>query len=376
MKIEVKGVQFENKGAALMLHAIHERLTSEFDGKFDLVLSPRNSPYKKRVKFGAMQKIGSLRYGIDWSYFTKFIPGEIKLAYGLCDHEDIDITLDASGFAYGDQWTLRMLKHSVRQAELMKKKGRKYILMPQALGPFTSAKSKELITRLVIASELVFIRDPISFKYIEDIVGDVENIRMYPDFTNLLKVTGIPSDLGSDVFLGKVLTVIPNSKMIVKGGGASGYLELLEKMINDFQVNDYKIIILNHEGVADRKLCLELIGILNDPKILFLDRLDEIDIKKVISNSKVLLSSRFHGCVSGLSQGVVTLGTSWSHKYEALFKNYGVEDLIVKEYKSDLVDMVLKDIDNIESEIDRNVVVQKRAAEDMWQHIYSLLRDF
>ncbi len=54
--------------------------------------------------------------------------------------------------------------------------------------------------------------------------------------------------------------------------------------------------------------------------------LDDMEVKAIIGRLKILVSLRFHGVVSGLSQGVPTFCTSWSHKYPELLKDYNVTD--------------------------------------------------
>ena len=157
MFIEIKGVQFSNKGAELMLKSIDNKLKSELDAPYSLVLSPRNSPFDERLNYQAYQKIGNLFKRIDWSYLDFLVPDMICKNYGLKRHKDVNIVLDASGFAYGQQWNPAMLKHSVRQARKLYLDGGKYIFLPQAMGPFENSIYSKLINkRFAILSSFLY----------------------------------------------------------------------------------------------------------------------------------------------------------------------------------------------------------------------------
>ena len=375
MIIEVKGVQFVNKGAELMLVAIQQAMEKEYGNSFHIALSPRNSPYEKRAKYQALQKIGNLNKRIDWSYFDKAIPNALCKAYGLAKHEDIDVALDASGFAYGDQWTSAMLAHSVRQAKLMKERGAHYIFMPQAMGPFSSDKYKKLVKEAADSASLMFIRDPMSYKYVTEITGERENVILSPDFTNLVNPNYADNNQE------KIFTIIPNGKMLGKQNknnfNGRDYLNEFVQAGLYAQSKGYHVNVLNHEGKGDLRICKNIFSSLSSDKATLIDDLSALEVKEKINCSEIVLCSRFHGCVSSLAQNIPVIATSWSHKYEMLYADYNVTDLVYK-FDKDLVGQVSKvihDYDKYKRTIAESSRVQKEKVRDMWSGIFSLLKN-
>ena len=52
-------------------------------------------------------------------------------------------------------------------------------------------------------------------------------------------------------------------------------------------------------------------------------------LKALISTAYLCVTSRFHGVASALNSCVPCLATSWSHKYEELFRDYGMTDCVL-----------------------------------------------
>jgi len=57
--------------------------------------------------------------------------------------------------------------------------------------------------------------------------------------------------------------------------------------------------------------------------------LNALEVKGLIANSYMVISSRFHGVASALNSVLPCLATSWSHKYEMRFKDFGQENCVL-----------------------------------------------
>lgn len=99
---------------------------------------------------------------------------------------------------------------------------------------------------------------------------------------------------------------------------------------------------------------------------------DSLKVKGIIGASKLVICSRFHGCVSALSQAVPCLGTSWSHKYERLFEEYAQQDaLLVADVSAQGLRQKIQAMLNtpLTVEQQQRVATPKKHSEQLWQTV-------
>ncbi|MDI4652073.1 MULTISPECIES: polysaccharide pyruvyl transferase family protein [Pseudoalteromonas] len=334
MMIEIKGVQFENKGAELMLQAILFKLKNEFPN-FELCLEHNvNSPYSERVKVDAYQKISLKKNVLDLNFVFYLFPKKFRLylknRFGIVSEADVDVLLDASGFSYGDQWSDTILKQTSSEVKRFKKKGKKYIFMPQSLGPFTRAANKKHAKIAFENATLVFARELPSYNNVVKLVRDQQHVYKSPDFTNLIEPV---SSIKLKEYENSIV-LIPNSKMLSSKNKQTWWHKNYEKTFKTIAELAYSkgenVILLNHSGKEDKALCERLKSNFSFA-IEVIEPSNALEVKAIISLAKMVVSSRFHGCVSALSQGVPCIATGWSHKYQELFKDYRCESMLLKE---------------------------------------------
>ena len=372
--IEIKGVQFVNKGAELMLHAVLQQL-EVIAPKYEILLRPnKSSPYGKRAKLGAYQKVTLTRSVVDLNGLTYLLPRRLrtwlKNKWGIVTEADVDILLDASGFAYGDQWSSTALRQLSSEVTRFHRKNKSYVFLPQALGPFTREADRRILSESLPNASLIMARESTSFENIKGLGVAESVVKQYPDFTNL--VSGQAPDYfnhAEPIFL-----LIPNSKMLSSKNAQSGwqdnYISMLGNAVKAAQNSGFRAIVLNHEGAADQKVCERLQSELAEPVEIICED-DPIKVKGIIGQCALVMCSRFHGCVSALSQGVACIGTSWSYKYERLFEDYGKREFLITspiggDQVNDLVALASTD-----SKVDNSarILELKAASHDMWQQV-------
>ncbi|WP_448246078.1 polysaccharide pyruvyl transferase family protein [Thalassotalea agariperforans] len=376
MLIEIKGVQFVNKGAELMLHAILQKAGSIWpDAEFCLAPNAM-SPYHKRAEVGAYQRLSLKKNVIDLNGLFYFIPtslrNRIKVKWGIVMEPDVDIVLDASGFTYGDQWSTLILKQTAIEAKRLQRKNKHYVFMPQALGPFSSKENQLAAKNAFEAAAIVFAREEESFLYAKSCTENA-NIIQAPDFTNLVSTT---LDKKYNHLSGKI-AIIPNSKMLSSKNKnelwRTNYINIIHQTILAFVEQGEEVFLLNHEGKSDENICQQINSLLSSPLEVVAPE-SPLDVKAIIGHAKTVVCSRYHGCVSALSQGVPCIATSWSHKYEKLFNEYNVGEFLLSAdiataAINELVASVIENQQDIKQTLAPKITEFKASSEVMWQKL-------
>ena len=318
------------------------------------------------------------RLGVEWGDAAGVIPARLRRRYGLILDREVDVVIDAAGFAYSDQWGAASSLELARAARRWRRRGTRLILMPQAFGPFENHEIRNAIRSAVGNADLVMPRDATSYRYLTDATGEREYIRQYPDFTNLLDGVA-PDDFDPGRF---GVALVPNYRMIDKTGDANGdsYVAFIKACAQRLQALDANPFLLIHEGRDDERLAERISAASGGIPVISED--DPLRLKGILGACRAVVASRFHALVSALSQGVPAVATGWSHKYTELFDDYGFPDGVMS---------VTDSVDNIAAMMDRLVDTEssqaiserlshhsarlKALSEDMWAAVQSMIDD-
>ncbi len=379
MIIEIRKAGFINKGAELMLHAVVEQLRKRYpDAK--LTMAPMyggaEDTFEKMRQLNLYPKIQLWRYGFELGGIAKFIPENWLRLYGLIHDQQVDVVIDAAGFSYSDQWGVNTSKQLAISSNKWKKNGTTVILLPQALGPYQQPKIQSFVREWIANVDLVFAREPDSYKYLTDLVGDQSKIKLSPDFTNLIKGT-LPK--GYDA-TDKRIALVPNYRMIDKTNKqeSEAYLPFMIRCANYLVAQGAKPFVLVHEGANDQMLANKISEAVGGMPIVKVT--DPLHIKGILGTCDATIGSRFHGLVSSLSQGVPSLATGWSHKYLRLFEDYGFKEGIVTVLDSDedihyKIDLLLNPefANPLRQKLSNKSEELKILSEKMWEKVFQTI---
>lgn len=331
MKIVLSGVETNNKGAELMLYAILQEIERRFPEAtvyipyyqiqqgLDYVhtnLKLRITPFSKiLVKLKLHKIIYKFKLSQDIIAQTSIV-------------RDADWFIDGSGFAFGDQWNFReqRIKYWELKLKSLHDRGCKIVFLPQAIGPVEKKGTKKILALLNKYIDLIMPRDQVSYVYVKESgLVDMNKVKKFTDFTSL--VDGKFPEQYS--YLRNGICIIPNMQMIrTKKITYDDYIRLLGSFVEEGKRSGLPIYLLNHEGEPDAELCVKCRDSLGGG-IEAVTGLNALEVKGLISSARIVITSRFHGLASSLNSGVPSLATSWSHKYEELFRDYGLDGYVL-----------------------------------------------
>lgn len=378
MVVELRGVEFVNKGAELMLHGMVQMMRDRFPG-VDFVMERRGrAPMNKQRAMGIDTKLKSGRWERQVRLLSALLPASVFNSFHLVKEEQINLVLDASGFAFGDKWGAR--KAGSRLADHIRQwraEGKKIILLPQAFGPFSDAALKDKMAVILEHANLIYARDPVSYQHLKELDPDNKRIRMKPDFTNLVQGV-VPPYFDSSKHQ---VAMIPNTKMIEKTGPAVrvAYPSFMKNAVEEVQRQHLSPFFLIHEAGKDEQLAEELNEQLASPIPIVAEE-NPLWVKGIIGSSRAAITSRFHGLASALSQAVPCLTTGWSHKYEMLLQEYeypeGLCEVANTDKAMEKIQYILKNSDNkkIREHLSKKASVNKQKSTAMWEEVFKEIK--
>ena len=139
----------------------------------------------------------------------------------------------------------------------------------------------------------------------------------------------------------------------------------------------YDVIAMVHEE-KDAEYAVRLRGAFGDSVAIHQTH-DAVAAKALVGGASLVVSSRFHGLVNALSQGVPAVGTGWSHKYAQLFNDYGCPDALWDvddpEATSARMETWLSgsELEDRRRALAEPAAVLKDGSRDMWAEVRGLL---
>ena len=379
MIIEIRGAGFLNKGAELMLLAILEHLRAAYPHAV-ITAAPTGSggarPVDKLAALGIRSKASLVRRGVELGDLARVVPRPLRARFGLIIDPDIDVVLDASGFAYSDQWGAGAARELARCIRRWKRRQTKVVLLPQAFGPFENRELQDAMKAAIAGADLVMPRDDVSSRYLRDLVGSDARIQQFPDFTNLVAGT-VPGEFDVDAHQ---VAVVPNARMLDKTDTrtGAGYLPFLTACARELRAANRHPFLLVHEGAGDARLAEQVAADAGGVPVVH--EQSALAIKGILGACRAVVASRFHALVSALSQGVPAVATGWSHKYAELFNDYGFPEGVMSTDTDEeqIAEMMTRITDEtrgaaIASTLDAKSAQLKLKSEAMWKAVDGLI---
>lgn len=374
MIIEIKGVEFENKGANLMLLAIIEQITRIWPQAEIALTHSKKASYAQRSAVASLRKVNVRKNILDMNISTYFFPRILRKLCkrnGIVFEVDVDMIIDASGFSYSDQWSSKLrIYHLKNELKRFYRYSKPYIFLPQAFGPFTLQVSRRRIADSFKYAAMICAREKDSFQHVKSLTGSIERLFQYGDFTNLIDGF-VPSNFDSRI---QWACIVPNKNMINPRNGNKAWIERYEPLLKEaivyYRKKGLKPFFLNHEGKEDAAIIESVNRTLVTP-IPVVTESDPLAVKGIVGASRAVLCSRYHGCVSAMSQGICCIGTSWSHKYELLYQQYQADGLLLKPNITDaelraVIDLSLQPDSKEALRIREQALVLKDKSTAMW----------
>jgi hypothetical protein len=367
----VHGIDFRNRGALMMLKATVRAMRTEFPGS-SVCVPFTDGTRQSRRSFNVSSALITRRYRIGLlpiggtlaSRITAVLPAKWLNALRWERLDDIDLHLDASGYAYGDPWGPARVWRMAHLAGYWREAERPLLVLPQAFGPFQDNRVADACRAYLNNARIIFARDQESLTNLQQLQLDGPKVDLAPDFT-LSDVSAV-GHLDSSK---QKVALIPNTRFIDVAGQGHAYIDFLLRVSEKVMLSGFELEIVLFEAMdavvgeeLSTRLGCKLRGGQGAPCQ-----------EEVLSEYKFAICSRYHSIAAALARGVPALAISWSHKYYGLMRDYGIEEFCFETHQEPALFTAIANMKERLDEIRSRIAVRRRAIErqttEMWKKV-------
>ncbi len=254
-----------------------------------------------------------------------------------------DLVIDLSGISFVDGRGLGILVYNITVALLPALLGTKSMKFAQAMGPFETPLNRAAARLCLRCVDRIVARGRITEKHLLDLGVPRGKVHQFTDAAFMMKVSGETRQRAAQL-LGTAPTgdrpwvAVSASSVVDDYCTANGrsYPALMARFIDWLiQEKGRRVLLLAHSTLPessskknnDLPTCRAVHELLRHPEhCFFVEGLHHADsLRALIGHCDLLVASRFHAMISGLSMGVPSLLIGWSHKYIEVLEAFDLQ---------------------------------------------------
>ena len=250
---------------------------------------------------------------------------------------DSDVVVDVAGISFADGRGIPITVYNALMTGLPLLLGVPTVKAAQALGPFRNPVNR-LLARLVLPRlAAVCARGARTREHLDSL--GLRNVTDVADLAfSLDEAASLPPAVQASVdsLGGPYVVVMPSSvvRRLYESKG-NDYVSAVETLVRDLRSSTgLAVVIAPHsyrvgqpEGrMNDGPVCREAGKRLSDdPGVVTVDAdMTAGELRRLVSGSRTMVTSRFHAMISGLSTCTPTVVVGWSHKYREVLDDFGL----------------------------------------------------
>lgn len=262
------------------------------------------------------------------------------------------------------------------------RKGKRIILSPQTIGPFSDKFCIQLAKRMMNKCSDIFVRDHMSYELCTE-MGQGDKTQEVIDVALALPYQR--TKLGSGKHAGMNVSGLLFNDETNRFGLSINYKEFVIKSVRYLQENGYTVhliphVILHEETGEDDYIACKSVHEINPTTILATRFNSPIDAKGYIAGLDLFIGARMHATIAAISSGVPVIPIAYSRKVNGLYGNLNYPYYIDAKDSTINTDDAVNQIKQFNDKIDemKTKVIESNAIYSRYLNTYSesLIRIF